>query len=153
MCPSQVQVAKSIDLGADLTFAWLDIREIVPFFLFVPCVSASALSNAHAHTVFSAIFPFALRNVTSARPSEQLVTYTNIQSIIVFSIPGQPSTQKSAHWQGKLSNNLQLSPGMDMFPNFYNLIIRYNYIYKYKEYTNSVGKKLTVYNKNLYPAA
>ncbi len=36
----------------------------------VPCVSACALSNAHAFTVFSAIFPFAWRNLTSARPSE-----------------------------------------------------------------------------------
>ena len=53
-------------------FAWSDIREIVPFFPFVPCESPFALSNAHAHTVFSAIFPFAWRNVTSAQPSEKL---------------------------------------------------------------------------------
>ncbi len=53
-----------------MQFAWSDIREIVPFSPFVPCVSACELSNAHAYTVFSAIFPFAWRNVTSARPSD-----------------------------------------------------------------------------------
>ena len=53
-----------------LLFAWSDIREIVPFFPFVPCVSVCALSNAHAYTAFSAVFPLAWRNLTSARPSE-----------------------------------------------------------------------------------
>ena len=53
-----------------LHFAWSDIREIVPFFPFVLCVSVCALYNTHAYTVFSAIFPFAWRNLTSARPSE-----------------------------------------------------------------------------------
>ena len=53
-----------------LSLAWSDIREIVPFSPFVPCVSACALSNTYAYTVFSAIFPFAWRNLTSAQPSE-----------------------------------------------------------------------------------
>ncbi len=57
-------------IAREVEFAWSDIREIVPFFPFVMCVLACALSNAHAYTVFSAIFPFAWRNVTSARPIE-----------------------------------------------------------------------------------
>ncbi len=60
--------------AATMSYAWF-IRLVGhpgnrPFFPFVPCVSVCALSNAHAYTVFRRFFPFAWRNVTSARPSE-----------------------------------------------------------------------------------
>ncbi len=40
------------------TFAWSDTREIIPFSPFVQCISVCALSNTHAYTAISEIFPF-----------------------------------------------------------------------------------------------
>ncbi len=53
-----------------IPFGWSNIREIVPFFPFVLCISVCTHSNAHAYTVFSAFFTFVWHNLTSAWPSE-----------------------------------------------------------------------------------
>ncbi len=71
-------------------FAWSDIREIVPFFAFVQCISVCALSNTHAYTLFSTIFPFAWRNMMSARPSEFIIVHRPTAKGFVVTMPRAP---------------------------------------------------------------